>query len=404
MNDISLTSSSSLSSIGTEEPLNEDAVKQEILARLPSFSNSHQIDSHLIRQTPEYGVAWELELWREEEKKKFRNFLKQKEEEILNEYDEKQRQKEIENEKEFTEQKQVLDKLEDRLKKALDSIRKRDSKLRDVEKELTRRREDLEREFEYKTQNTKDRLRRVQEEATHKLNLEKKKYSQLEKENQDLHKKIQDNQKEYEELESRFAQYKRQVSEMNETQLQAEISTAKIQYAELEGRYDSLEKSKTKYKQYCKQLQQELDDKKKEMSEYSRQISWDHITGADRHQFYQPSKPSNWMELEDMKMELYGLLKQENEKYHSSDNDFEDVEITEDSSEEESHGSDVSPKYSRSHISSSQQTTLGNPTYPPSPELQRLLKEKKNLLRTGVYTEDDVIIQELDAQIKNYSN
>ncbi len=217
----------------------------------------------LIRQTPEYQVAWELELWKADEKKKFKKILQEKEKDAEEKLHQQIREKEEEFEQNITNRKIHVDQLEDKYRKMLQDLEKKEKILESADAELKRRRNELEKDFERKLDDMQHHLKLNREQCAHKIELSEQRSATFEKRIQELYEELSSHSKSKKELDSLHIRVEKYENEVQ--QLKTENEKLKEQLIECE-------KSKRGYKHQSKldksmieQLNKEKQDLKQEV-------------------------------------------------------------------------------------------------------------------------------------------
>nr|XP_014352195.1 PREDICTED: centrosomal protein of 120 kDa [Latimeria chalumnae] len=332
------------------------------------------------RETLEYKAALELEMWKEMQEDLFENQLKQKElahmQALAEEWKRRDREREALVKKKVAE----YTVLEEKLRKTLSDLEKRERQLANAEVELQRLKKELQADHERSVQELRDTTRRLQEDCTHQVELEKSKVKQVEDDKLRLQQQLHEAEHKYKVLEREFNQYKEQQSSKPEIRLQSEINLLSLEKVELERKLESTTKSKLHYKQQWGRALKELARLKQREQENAmarlkkQQQELEHMRlrylAAEEKEVVKTER----QELDEIRNELNRLKQQEDKKQSPE------------------------PRDTASGRTDQNCTRLLNESL--DDYLTRLIEERDTLLRTGVYTHEDRIISELDRQIR----
>ncbi|XP_074650244.1 centrosomal protein of 120 kDa-like [Tubulanus polymorphus] len=329
------------------------------------------------RETAEYQAAMELEMWKELQENMFENKLKEKEfqhmKTLAEEWKRRDRERELLVKKKVAEYTQ----LEEHLKRTIADFEKRQKALTDGEQEVSKHRSDLERQHERKILETREASRRMKEDCDHQIEIEKMKNRELQEVINKCKTQLEDAERKNQNLDREFQLYKEQQNTKPEVRLQSEINLLTLEKVELERKLDAITKSKVHYKQQWGRALKELARLKQKEQEHAKALL------RKQHQ-----------ELEHMRLRY--LAAEEKEVVKSEMKELEDIknEINKLKEQEEKRSKSVSPE--------SDEMELLKPDLDASfdDHIARLIEERDALLRTGVYTNEDRIISELDRQIR----
>lgn len=361
--------------------IQQEAPPQPVIgspARPPKVSGK-SVSPEQPRETAEYQAAVELEMWKESQEQMFENQLKQKEimymKALAEEWKKRDREREIITKKKLAEYTQS----EEKLRKALLDLQKREKQLAANEQEVTRQRVELQREHDRKLQEIKEASHRMKEDCHHQVELERMKVREIEGIVERYKNELGEMEKKYRSLEKDFAVYKEQQNSKPEVRLQSEINLLTLEKVELERKIDALSKSKLHYKQQwgraLKELarlkQKEQASAKAELKRQQQELEHMRLRylAAEEKEVVNSEK----RELEELKNELSKLKKLEEEKGK--------------------FGSEDSPRDGTRPFQPDLDLSLDD-------HISRLIEERDTLLRTGVYSTQDKIISELDRQIR----
>ncbi|CAF0771183.1 unnamed protein product [Brachionus calyciflorus] len=335
-----------------------------------------------ITEEMQLKAAYELQLWKETREKEFEQHLKKTEAKKFQALADAFKQRDIEREILIQKKLKEYNDLEQLLKNSLNEVEKREKQLALNETQISRIKSDLNREYENKLIELREASKRVQEKADHQVMLQKTKIESLEEEIDKLKKKVTEWERKYSDKEAEFSRYKEKENSRPEIRLQSEINVLNLEKIELDRKLDAMTKAKNVYKERWTQVLQEIALMKKREEANAKALL-----------------KKQQMELEHMKLKF--LSAEENEKLKT----------------DEQHLQSLKNEIEKLKLKNNEKTTLGSDYGSTSclsnlenldPNLQnhinRLMEEKETLLRTGVYSNTDAIIVELDKRIKESLN
>uniref|UniRef100_A0A8C7U9R4 Centrosomal protein of 120 kDa n=1 Tax=Oncorhynchus mykiss TaxID=8022 RepID=A0A8C7U9R4_ONCMY len=322
------------------------------------------------RETLEYRAALELEMWKEMQEDLFDDQLKKKElghmQALAEEWKKRDRERES-----LVRKKVEYNILEEQLQKILADLEKREKHLGHAEMEMQRLQREMRAEHELSMCKLQESGRRLREDCTHQVDLERSRVRQLEEERGRQQQQMLDAENKYKLLEKEYQQFREQQSIRPEIRLQSEINLLSLEKVELERTLESTTKSKLHYKQ---QWGRAL----KELARFKQREQESAMTRLKKQQ----------QELETMRLRY--LAAEEKEAVKSEKHELEDIrnELNRLKQQEDKKpwgSSSAGPAVSLNESADD--------------HLSRLLEERDTLLRTGVYTHEDRIISELNSQI-----
>ncbi|XP_041957044.1 centrosomal protein of 120 kDa isoform X2 [Alosa sapidissima] len=321
------------------------------------------------RETLEYRAAMELEMWKEMQEDLFDDQMKKKELNHMQALAEEWRKRDREREALVKKKELEYNLLEEQLQKTLAELEKREKNLAHAELETQRLQRELRAEHEFSVRELQDSGRRLREDCTHQVELERAKVRQLEEENTRLQQQLLDADSKYKLLEKEFQLFREQQHTRPEVRLQSEINLLRLEKVELERKLETSTKSKLHYKQ---QWGRAL----KELARFKQREQENAMSRLKKQQ----------QELEHMRLRY--LAAEEKEAVKTEKSELEDI---------------------RNQLNKLKQQEVKQPWGDPvggsagesvDDHLSRLLEERDTLLRTGVYTHEDRIISELNRQIQ----
>ena len=326
------------------------------------------------------SVETELEAYRQQEERKFRERLNQREGELLSQLVNEWKKRE--KERDFILKKKIdeLNELESQFQKLILDLESRERKLDQGEEDLIKRRQDLEREFDRRIEEARDATRRLQEEFKHKIEIEKRRTADIESQKNRVVKEREEWETRFRDLDRDFADYKRGLGATSEAQLRAELNVAVQAKAELETKVNMLLQSKKHYK-----------------TEWIKSVAALSKLKKDYQAEQEIAQTKEKREIQRLKAQYLakdeiGALDSERMTIRSLQRDLEGLRYATDNGQSISHSE---------KISFENKSKKENLDPAKIRDLDRLTKERDSLLNSGAYTKDDRLIRELNNRISN---
>eukprot|EP01060_Flectonema_neradi_P025807 TRINITY_DN34643_c0_g1_i1.p1 TRINITY_DN34643_c0_g1~~TRINITY_DN34643_c0_g1_i1.p1 ORF type:complete len:426 (+),score=114.47 TRINITY_DN34643_c0_g1_i1:50-1327(+) len=213
-----------------------------------------------IRETVEYQTAWDLELWKAEEKRKFELQLERERKQYGKRLEEEGARRERERNEEFSQNKAAVAKLMAMLKRNIEDMAKREESLTAKEGELNRRKSQLAIDQEKKIREFENQLRNNKEERFFDTEALNSRIRELETENSLLKDRIHKSQEDFNTVCEEFSAYKREhlleTSKENskDCKMQLQLQEVTKSRDELLTKYEKASASSSKYKTQLKKL------------------------------------------------------------------------------------------------------------------------------------------------------
>lgn len=331
-----------------------------------------------VSQEMQLKAAYEIEVWKEAREKEFEQHLKKLEAKKFQTLADAFKQHDLEREtivqkklKEYTE-------LEIVLKNSLNEVEKREKLLASNEAQVARLKADLHHEYENKLMELREASKRVQEKADHQVQLQKSKCENFEEEIMRQRRQLNEYEKKLSDKEAEFVRYKERENGRPEIRLQSELNMMNLEKLELERKLDTMAKAKNHYKdQWSKALLEIGNIKKKEEACAKAALK------------------KQQMELEHLRLRYLAaeeneIIKSDEKQLSSLKNELEKLKLnTHRSNNTDDFGSGMNM-----NLDVCMDQSLKD-------HICRLAEERDTLLRTGVYSNTDAIIIELDKRIRD---
>ncbi|KAI8800201.1 Cep120 protein-domain-containing protein [Cladochytrium replicatum] len=342
-----------------------------------------------IHETAEYRVALELELWRAEEERKFREQLKAQEEELLTELTREWKRREAEREASHKKKLEEFKALELQMNTLVSELEVRERKLTKGEEELSRKKADLEREGERRLDEARDAARRVQEECKHRVEVEKARATEADAARGRAVREREMVEQRLKSVEDEFVAYRKQMNGMPEAMLRAQAASAAEESRMWKERSEILAKQKNAYKTKWATALKELARLRKEMETeredgYRRRAREVEMLRAQALQ--KEELGNEKATLEELKRQMELLM------MHSS--------VTKKVEQKEAGRKRKDSILSESEDGEEGRTDGGGGLSPWTlEEIGRLKRERDFLLETGMYTSDDELPRQLNRRV-----
>ncbi|CAD5123777.1 DgyrCDS12086 [Dimorphilus gyrociliatus] len=334
--------------------------------QLQAFNHDLSTQKANARSTEEYKTALELEIWKERQKHKYEEQLREKErnrmEAITEEWKCREKERELLVKKKIAE----YTELESQLRKTLSEVEKKERHLVDEEQSISKIKQDLQYEHDRKMKDIKDAWQRITEESEHKLKLERSKADSLREEISKLRSEIKEAENKYASLDKEFRNYKEQLTSKPECRLQSEINMLNLEKSELEKKLLVTTNAKVHYKQqWAKAINELARFRIKEQASAKHQLKKQH------------------QELQQLKMRYLAAEESDITKSEKRQLDM------------------IKEELNKLRVFRSPSVSTPDSVVDADDEhLSRLIEERDTLLQTGTYNSDDKIIMELEKQIR----
>lgn len=236
---------------------------------------------HVIRQTPEYIAAWELEHWKQQEKRQFEREMQHRMNLMEQQLQERMKQHQLQYEQGIQDSKAKLEKMESKLQSKIAEVAERERLLVEVERELRRRRQELEKDHESKVIQMQHQIAMAREQCANKIDVVEQKLEQANAKTEELKQELRECNKirsEYEPLQKK-----------NEL-LEREIDSLRSQLESCRSTMEECNKKKQTYKYHYqreKAMTKRLEHEKQEMK-HMLELTKDRL----KHEQYQSWKAS----------------------------------------------------------------------------------------------------------------
>ena len=344
----------------------------------------------------EKAIIWDLEVWKRAEQAQFKAYLKQLEFEYLSKLQEDFKKKEEEREKEFKSKINEINNLRNKLSKKASELESRENKIKLCEEELKMKINEVSKQIVNKDEEI-DLIKKNAKEEQNKLL----------KNITSLKKTIENKQKEINSIEEKFNNYKKTMEDSPTSGLRNEITRKQIQNEELEkqiknleneikNRDKSIEKLKVDIIKLRKNYETEKDNMYKQRLEEIEKLKFDI--------YNQRTSSEEMKEIRELKEKIKELSNPK--KIENSENNFNFMTSPQGGFPMQyilnaPNTQSPQPKKKVYTIISYNRRDEGDK---PKNELEKLIKERDQLLSSGMYREKDPLIFQLNNKIKRISD
>ena len=355
-------------------------------------NNSNQIENQQVPNDKEQAMIWDLEVWKRAQQAQFKAYLKQLEFEYLSKLQGDFKSKEEEREKEFKTKINELNTLKNKLSKKAAQLESRENKIKLCEQELKLKINEVSKQLIDKDE---------------EIDLIKKRHMdeqlKLQKNNIQLQKNIKNKESQIEKLEENFKNYKKEIEDSPISLLKNEITRKQIQNEELEKQIQKLE-NEIKYKnQTIERLKVDMIKLRKNYETEKENMYKQRIEEIEKLKFEIYNKRTSSEEMKE-KRELKKKIKElsmakKNDLEADNSNINDNMNGTQQQiSIQPGMASPQSQQTKKAYaiISYNRKDNDNRPTN----NLEKLIMERDQLLKSGMYKENDPLIFQINNKIK----
>ena len=355
-------------------------------------NNSNQIENQQEPNDKEQAMIWDLEVWKRAQQAQFKAYLKQLEFEYLSKLQGDFKSKEEEREKEFKTKITELNTLKNKLSKKATQLESRENKIKLCEEELKLKINEVSKQLIDKDE---------------EIDLIKKRHMdeqlKLQKNNIQLQKNIKNKESQIEKLEENFKNYKREIEDSPISLLKNEITRRQIQNEELERQIQKLE-NEIKYKnQTIERLKVDMIKLRKNFETEKENMYKQRIEEIEKLKFeiYNKRTSSEEMkEIRELKEKIKELsMARKNDIGENNNNNNNNMNSTQQQiNMQVGMFSPQSQQAKKAYavISYNRKDNDNRPTN----NLEKLIMERDQLLKSGMYKENDPLIFQMNNKIK----
>jgi hypothetical protein len=355
-------------------------------------NNNKEENQNNENNDEEKAIIWDIEVWKRAEQAQFKAYLKQLEFEYLSKLQEDFKLKEDEREKEFKTKINEINNLRIKLTKKATELERRENQIKLKEDELIMKINAASNQLMIKD----DEINSIKKMAKEEQDKLQKKISQLKKE-------IENKQKENKVIEEKYINYKKSIEDSPTSVLKNEITRRQIQNEELEKRIQNLENEIKKRDKIIENLKADMIKLRKNYETEKENMYKQRLEEIEKLKFdiyNQRSSSEEMKEIRELKeriKELTMAKKNENQEKNNFNMGGIPMQYFMNVPGPQSQIPQNKKVYT---IISYNKRDEGDK---PRNELEKLIQEREQMIKSGMYKENDPLIFQLNNKIKRIS-
>jgi centrosomal protein CEP120 len=372
------------------------------------------------RSGVEYKIAYDLEVWKHQHMNAFMDELREKESARMKILEDEWRVRETRRARDAEDAAQRARAMEKKLKDAAHTLEMRERKLVELEESIEYRKNKLERDAARTQDEARDVVRRNVESSEHRVEMEKHKAKEAIRERDALQRRLEHAEARLVEIEGAFAAHKKAQLETSEAALQAELAriTPRCEAAEAQALEES--QSKERYKGQLTKMARQVVALERERTHLRRAIDRAGINISSRahaapsaNEFMNEMLAGEGAEADAFMASFRadvnavaagGAFKGSSDVHYTNaprpkkPSPTEYVDEIPRAEDDFSHVENLAPVRHTSNAASLQEIRAAEK------EVRRLVTERGDLMRTGMYSSGDKIISMIDARIEELTD
>ena len=355
-------------------------------------NNNKEENQNNDNNDEEKAIIWDLEVWKRAEQAQFKAYLKQLEFEYLSKLQEDFKLKEDEREKEFKTKINEINNLRIKLTKKATELERRENQIKLKEDELI-----------MKINAASNQLMIKDDEINSIKKMAKEEQDKLQKKITQLKKEIENKQKENKVIEEKYINYKKSIEDSPTSVLKNEITRRQIQNEELEKRIQNLENEIKKRDKIIENLKADMIKLRKNYETEKENMYKQRLEEIEKLKFdiyNQRSSSEEMKEIRELKeriKELTMAKKNENQEKNNFNMGGIPMQYFMKVPGPQSQIPQNKKVYT---IISYNKRDEGDK---PRNELEKLIQEREQMIKSGMYKENDPLIFQLNNKIKRIS-
>jgi hypothetical protein len=355
-------------------------------------NNNKEENQNNENNDEEKAIIWDLEVWKRAEQAQFKAYLKQLEFEYLSKLQEDFKLKEDEREKEFKTKINEINNLGIKLTKKATELERRENQIKLKEDELI-----------MKINAASNQLMIKDDEINSIKKMAKEEQDKLQKKITQLKKEIENKQKENKVIEEKYINYKKSIEDSPTSVLKNEITRRQIQNEELEKRIQNLENEIKKRDKIIENLKADMIKLRKNYETEKENMYKQRLEEIEKLKFdiyNQRSSSEEMKEIRELKeriKELTMAKKNENQEKNNFNMGGIPMQYIMNVPGPQSQIPQNKKVYT---IISYNKRDEGDK---PRNELEKLIQEREQMIKSGMYKENDPLIFQLNNKIKRIS-
>lgn len=358
-------------------------------------------------QEQDLQAAWELEVWKNAEEVKWRAELRERELERMSGLEGEWRRREATRTAEVAKIKAHYAHLDTQTRQILSAAEERERGVVALEEEMARRRRDLEHDHSTRLTEAEATVRRLQADFEHQVKLERQHNSELQRQNEQLTQAQAAAKVECVAIEHEFSEYRAAQRSTPEADLARQLADANEQVRRAEAKAVKAAAAKQGYKEQVLKLAQDL-------GSLQRQVAQDQAAHMSQQKAQLDDTAARLAAQEaalrgsQQRQQLAALRAQLTALQHAAPtappaNSAAQIAAHPPQhaalrSEAQSGGAGIQP-HDKVAVAAKPVAQMEHVE-----EAKRLLQERSSLLKTGSYSKESAVIQQLDAKIQELGN
>ena len=362
-------------------------------------NNNKEENQNNENNDEEKAIIWDLEVWKRAEQAQFKAYLKQLEFEYLSKLQEDFKLKEDEREKEFKTKINEINNLRIKLTKKATELERRENQIKLKEDELIMKINAASNQLMIKD----DEINSIKKMANAIKKMAKEEQDKLQKKITQLKKEIENKQKENKVIEEKYINYKKSIEDSPTSVLKNEITRRQIQNEELEKRIQNLENEIKKRDKIIENLKADMIKLRKNYETEKENMYKQRLEEIEKLKFdiyNQRSSSEEMKEIRELKeriKELTMAKKNENQEKNNFNMGGIPMQYFMNVPGPQSQIPQNKKVYT---IISYNKRDEGDK---PRNELEKLIQEREQMIKSGMYKENDPLIFQLNNKIKRIS-
>ena len=359
-------------------------------------NNNKEENQNNENNDEEKAIIWDLEVWKRAEQAQFKAYLKQLEFEYLSKLQEDFKLKEDEREKEFKTKINEINNLRIKLTKKATELERRENQIKLKEDELI-----------MKINAASNQLMIKDDEINSIKKMAKEEQDKLQKKITQLKKEIENKQKENKVIEEKYINYKKSIEDSPTSVLKNEITRRQIQNEELEKRIQNLENEIKKRDKIIENLKADMIKLRKNYETEKDNMYKQRLEEIEKLKFdiyNQRTSSEEMKEIRELKEKIKELSNPK--KIENSENNFNFMASPQGGFPMQYILNAPNPQSANTQnkkvytIISYNRRDEGDK---PRNELEKLIQEREQMIKSGMYKENDPLIFQLNNKIKRIS-
>jgi len=378
-------------------------IKEATASTPQAAATSEEKSTNKVPQIMGYQLAWELEMWRRAEEKRWENIWKKREKQRAQELEAEFQKQLAAREEAYEQRTQELGNLEKKLKHALFECERQEKALKNGESALEEHKKKLHRDYEAQGHETMLALKRLKDQHKHEMSILKLHNTEIKQQNKVLKKRIETLTASKKAVEMEFQRFKQKMDKSQVAGLRQKITEKDLEIKEVRQDLRGAKESEARAKAHLRKCLEEIvrlrrlrdADHEKRLKMEEKEIA--RLRAAYTRQ-QRESKATNMRnELLAIKQDLYAALGSGSSPQVRPDVKFKLPVF-------EAEGATAPSVLESAEVSMAKEVPLVAPmvggAHKHATEISRLEAERRDLLNSGVYLADHPMVERLASRIQ----